>query len=395
VCVYVCVCVLLSNTAVVNTGGSCCIMAYGATGSGKTHTLTGSTGETHCIGLLHMIAEELCTLVQATNAGCATPAQELSIFVTGGEVYQEELLDLGPASSSAAGDYKVKRMSTATLKRVPVATCSPVELVDSVAAMLARRAAGATNKNAHSSRSHAVFTIGLERGGVSYASLALVDLAGAEYAAATEGREDVRRLEGGKNNLGLMTLKAAFRHVGASTTASSAAKQSEGRFSWHRSKLTAALRPFFTDEAGRMLLLITASPDAADAAQTSQTLEEGVAVAGRTMAAKTVVEIGAPPPPPPRFLRSGEGRVLGGKGAPLAAVQPAVAAAAPSDSQGFPSGRSRLPVCSSKPSQPSIAAAKVVPARHLAPASSRPAAATGAMSFRASAHRSSDHELNP
>ena len=37
------------------------------------------------------------------------------------------------------------------------------------------------------------------------------DLAGAEYAAATEGREGERRLEGGRNNLGLMSLKAAFR----------------------------------------------------------------------------------------------------------------------------------------------------------------------------------------
>ena len=35
-------------------------------------------------------------------------------------------------------------------------------------------------------------------------------------------------------------------------------------------QLTAALRPFFTDAAGRVLLLITASPDVADAAQTSQ-----------------------------------------------------------------------------------------------------------------------------
>lgn len=39
------------------------------------------------------------------------------------------------------------------------------------------------------------------------------DLAGAEYAAATEGRDSERRLEGGRNNLGLMSLKAAFRCV--------------------------------------------------------------------------------------------------------------------------------------------------------------------------------------
>lgn len=32
-------------------------------------------------------------------------------------------------------------------------------------------------------------------------------------AAATEGREGERRLEGGRNNLGLMSLKAAFRLV--------------------------------------------------------------------------------------------------------------------------------------------------------------------------------------
>jgi hypothetical protein len=41
-------------------------------------------------------------------------------------------------------------------------------------------------------------------------------------------------------------------------------------------QLTAALRPFFTDAAGRVLLLITASPDVADAAQTSQVRTKGI-----------------------------------------------------------------------------------------------------------------------
>ena len=37
------------------------------------------------------------------------------------------------------------------------------ELIGAVEAMIVRRSAGATNKNAHSSRSHAIFTIGTQR----------------------------------------------------------------------------------------------------------------------------------------------------------------------------------------------------------------------------------------
>ena len=210
-----------------------------------------------------------------------------------------------------------------------------------------------------------MYTIALERGGAPYASLARtvffffflvlalgfvftrcgLGLAGRvsgrfggrrvcgcdrgeRNAAATEGKENVRCIEGGKNNLGLMTLKAAFRHMGSATAAAAAAQVSDpapldqvnvGRFSWHRSKLTAALRPFFADDAGQVMLLITASPDVDDAAQTSQTLEEGVTVAGRAMAAKTIVDVGVPQAPA-RFLR-----VAGGRSAAAAAVDAAAA----------------------------------------------------------------------
>jgi hypothetical protein len=295
-------------------GAHCCVLAYGATGSGKTHSLTGSPGAADAFGIMHMAAVELCDRVAAENeaaaagAGAAAPPPPpLSIYVTGAEVYQEELLDLG------AG--RAKRLTTTTLRRVPVASGSPGELVDAVEGFIARRAAGATNKNEHSSRSHAVYTVALERRGEPAGALALVDLAGAEYAAATEGREDVRRLEGGKNNLGLMTLKAAFRHVGAAAArAAGGARGGSGGgpeppapFSWHRSKLTAALRPFFTDAMGEMLMLITASPDAADAAQTAQSLEEGVLVAGRALEEKDVREAGPGPENRASFLRAGAG----------------------------------------------------------------------------------------
>ena len=282
-------------------GASACVLAYGATGSGKTHTMTGAPGGgAGAAGLLHMLALELCERVAALNAAGGAP---LSLAVSGAEVYMAEIFDLG-----APG--RAKRHSTATLLRAPVPGADAGALVAAVEALLARRAVGATDKNEHSSRSHALYCVHVARGGAPLAALALVDLAGAEYAAATEGREDARRLEGGKNNLGLMTLKAAFRHIGAAAAGGGGGgggAPAAAPFSWNRSKLTAALRPFFVDPAGALLLLVTASPDAADAAQTLQALEEGVAVAGRALPDKVVVELGAPPAPAPGFLRAGSG----------------------------------------------------------------------------------------
>ena len=298
----------------VMSGASCCVLAYGATGSGKTHTMTGSPNAADGMGFLHMAALELCEMIERVNSEENTNV--LTIYVTGGEIYQEELLDLGMPGVGV----KPKRMSTTTLRRVLVPTATAGELVAVVEAFVSRRAAGATNKNEHSSRSHAIFQIHVEERGETFGTLALVDLAGAEYCAATEGRDDIRRLEGGKNNLGLMSLKACFRHVGAEAAA---AKTTPGvthaavtptPFSWHRSKLTAALRPFFTDVAGQMVMLITASPDEADAMQTAHALEEGVVVAGRCLREKKIRELEPPQIKTSQALRAGSGNGGGGGG---------------------------------------------------------------------------------
>jgi len=141
-------------------GARCCVLAYGATGSGKTHTLTGSPGGGgDGFALLHMIAVELTDGLAAANAERARGGQpRLLLHATGGEVYQEELLDLG-----APG--KLRRMSAVTLRRVPVPSASPGELVDVIEAFIARRASGATNKNEHSSRSHALYSVVIEEEG--------------------------------------------------------------------------------------------------------------------------------------------------------------------------------------------------------------------------------------
>jgi len=346
----------------------------------------------------------------------------------------ENLLDLG-----TAGGAKDRKLTAATLRRLPIASEGPDELIRTLESLARRRAEGATNKNEHSvraarrpgvndwthcccaslpqSRSHAVYCVHIEYRVPANAALRHVtppppcllggapespdvsvmpvgtfgvcDLAGAECesesggrgdnaselnhwqvrrrappltsgesveseshhwhvaalsadAAATEGREGERRLEGGRNNLGLMSLKAAFRSVRSvyqwatvmllsirnalhqlrctdrylgDCAAARAAMAGDGSplpalppFSWSRSTPTRILRPFFTTPGSRLLLLVTASPDDADAAQTAQALTEGVLIAGRPLMPRSVVEVGPAPPPPSKHGGSASAR---------------------------------------------------------------------------------------
>lgn len=329
-------------------------------------------------GLMQMSATQLMTAVEQHNlksaalekkVGPRSPAVSyLRVYVAAGEIYQEKLLDLG----YPPGGEKIRKLTATTLRRIPIASNSAEELIDTVEALIDRRAAGATNKNEHSSRSHAVYTINLQRitrataaeaikareeegsgvsfqpdetGGIGSRSgpavegwltrpagcLGLVDLAGAEYAAATEGCDDKRRLEGGANNLGLMSLKAAFRYLGEAQTAIAAAGAGNPKllpFSWSRSSLTRILRPFFTTPGARLLMLVTASPEAQDTSQTQQALTEGVIISGRALGEKTVVDLGPDFRPPPTALYGNDSAGNAARAVAIAAEAQAQAAAA-------------------------------------------------------------------
>jgi hypothetical protein len=371
-------------------GTTACLFAYGQTGSGKTFTLTGcpkkrgaagpggaaAVGEEAAgdAGIMQMAAQQLMARVEAHNraaaaaeaaaarrggartAEAAVASAQLHVYVTAGEIYQEALLDLGEVGGS-----KPKKLTATTLRRIPIASASAEELVDTMEALIDRRAAGATNKNEHSSRSHAVYSIHVARrfraspaeavalyesdprltfapapgeprggAGAGYVSiplgcLGLVDLAGAEYASATEGCDDKRRVEGSKNNLGLMTLKAAFRHLGDLAARAAAGAKPPPPFSWHRSSLTRILRPFFCTPGGRLMMLVTASPEAQDASQTAQAMEEGTIIAGRPVPERIVVDVG-----PSAAGALASAALAGGKltAATVAAAAEAMAAAA-------------------------------------------------------------------
>ena len=170
------------------------VLAYGATGSGKTHTMVGSTAGG--AGVMVLAIESLFECMRkATDARFAL---ELSYL----EVYNEtirDLLDESGAESAQTGGLAL-RQDARNGATVCGLTWHAPDAASDVLEMLergnARRAVGATGANAASSRSHAVLQIRLRRSaraaGVEEeqrrSTLTLIDLAG--EAVAVEPGDD-------------------------------------------------------------------------------------------------------------------------------------------------------------------------------------------------------------
>jgi kinesin family protein C1 len=186
-------------------GHRVCIFAYGQTGSGKTHTMQGDAANP---GIIPRSLEFIFGRVAAmAEQGWAVKLSAEFI-----EIYNEEIRDLlagcsaggggaAPSGAAAAGgagaaaDADAKHeirhdkhgnTTVTNVAAVPVADLAAVNAVLTAAA--AARSTGATNSNAVSSRSHAVFTlrISAEHAGTSASRsglLHLIDLAGSERIA--------------------------------------------------------------------------------------------------------------------------------------------------------------------------------------------------------------------
>ncbi|KAL9983099.1 hypothetical protein ACROYT_G005228 [Oculina patagonica] len=199
-------------------GYNCTIFAYGQTGTGKTYTMEGERSQEDCsweedpsAGIIprtmHQLLEKLNSLVDC----------EFSVRVSFLEIYNEELFDL----LSPSMDNQKMRLFEDSTRKGSVVIQGLEELVvhdkDDVYNILergrAKRQTAATLMNAHSSRSHSVFsvTIHIKENSVSgeellkIGKLNLVDLAGSENVGRS-GAVDKRLREAGTINQSLLTL---------------------------------------------------------------------------------------------------------------------------------------------------------------------------------------------
>ncbi|KAI6050651.1 kinesin-like protein KIF18A [Marmota monax] len=185
-------------------GYNCTVLAYGATGAGKTHTMLGSTAEP---GVMYLTMLDLYKSMDEIKEEkiCSTAVSYL-------EVYNEQIRDLLVNSGPLAVREDAQKgvvVQGLTLHQ-PKSSEEILQLLDTGNK---NRTQHPTDVNATSSRSHAVFQIYLRQQdktasinqNVRIAKMSLIDLAGSERASATSAR-GTRFVEGTNINKSLLAL---------------------------------------------------------------------------------------------------------------------------------------------------------------------------------------------
>lgn len=189
-------------------GYNCSVFAYGATGAGKTFTMLGTE---HCPGVVSLTVSHLYKHVDQLRS----EGQSCDVAVAYLEVYNEVVRDLLCPSGGApliVRDDPAKGIAISNL------TVHKVKEAEALLELLLKgnknRTQHATDANAESSRSHAIFQVYVTQTemvtgtskGIRASKMSFVDLAGSERAAAVSRNIGARLREGTKINLSLLAL---------------------------------------------------------------------------------------------------------------------------------------------------------------------------------------------
>ncbi|NXV03244.1 KI18A protein, partial [Cettia cetti] len=185
-------------------GYNCTVLAYGATGAGKTHTMLGSPEDPGVMYLTMMTLYKRMDQIKEDKT-CDVAVSYL-------EVYNEQIRDLlvnsGPLAVREDGQQGVV-VQGLTLHQPK----SAEEILQMLDYGNKNRTQHPTDVNASSSRSHAVFQIYLRQQdktasinqNIRIAKMSLIDLAGSERAKATSAK-GARFVEGTNINRSLLAL---------------------------------------------------------------------------------------------------------------------------------------------------------------------------------------------
>jgi len=196
------------------------VLAYGQTGSGKTHSMgTAYSAEDDPI-LEGVIPRSVKDIFQHIVENKDT---EFLVKVSFMELYNEQLFDLlsnKPRKEDTIVD--IREDGNKGIK-IPGLTETPITSMAEAMLLLEKASEGrvtaATAMNARSSRSHAIFTLGIEAKpksdpkAVTISRFHLVDLAGSERQKKTKAKGD-RLKEGININMGLLSLGNVISALG-------------------------------------------------------------------------------------------------------------------------------------------------------------------------------------
>ncbi|KAK3873312.1 hypothetical protein Pcinc_021669, partial [Petrolisthes cinctipes] len=186
------------------------VLAYGQTGTGKTHTMgtTYTRDDDVEPGIIPRAVKDIFDGVAEQNE-C-----EYMVKVSFIELYKENLFDLLNNRSRDECSVDIREDPKCGIKIVGLTEIPVTSLEETMRCLehgAMNRATGATAMNAHSSRSHAIFSLHIQQRNskkdesIVCSKFHLVDLAGSERAKKT-GATGVRFKEGVNINKGLLAL---------------------------------------------------------------------------------------------------------------------------------------------------------------------------------------------
>lgn len=245
-------------------GYNATVFAYGATGCGKTHTITGTAQQP---GIIFLTMQELFEKIAERSDEKVTDVS-LSYL----EIYNETIRDLLVPGGSKQG-LMLREDANQSVSVAGLSSHHPRD-VQQVMDMIVKgneyRTISPTEANATSSRSHAVLQINVAQKDRNadvnephtMATLSIIDLAGSERASATKNRGE-RLIEGANINKSLLALGSCINAL--------CDPRKRNHVPYRNSKLTRLLK-FSLGGNCKTVMIVCVSPSSAHFDETQNTL---------------------------------------------------------------------------------------------------------------------------
>lgn len=245
-------------------GYNATVFAYGATGCGKTHTITGTV---QAPGVIFLTMQELFERISERSDEKVT---EVSLSYL--EIYNETIRDLLEPGGSKQG-LLLREDANHAVSVAGLSSHHP-QNVQEVMDMIVRgneyRTMSPTEANATSSRSHAVLQINVSQKDRNadinephtMATLSIIDLAGSERASATKNRGE-RLTEGANINKSLLALGSCINAL--------CDPRKKNHIPYRNSKLTRLLK-FSLGGNCKTVMIVCVSPSSQHFDETQNTL---------------------------------------------------------------------------------------------------------------------------
>jgi kinesin family protein 18/19 len=245
-------------------GYNATVFAYGATGCGKTHTITGTAQQP---GIIFLTMQELFERIEEKKEERVT---EVSLSYL--EIYNETIRDLLVPGGAKQG-LMLREDANQSVSVAGLSSHHP-QNVQEVMDMIMRgnecRTMSPTEANATSSRSHAVLQINVAQKDrnadvnepLTMATLSIIDLAGSERASATKNRGE-RLQEGANINKSLLALGSCINAL--------CDARKRNHVPYRNSKLTRLLK-FSLGGNCKTVMIVCVSPSSQHFDETQNTL---------------------------------------------------------------------------------------------------------------------------